>query len=291
MAKSQDYYNKLPDCSIVDYELIPLPEACLLWCGVSFEDLADEVKLLTNISQSIYKHPYIPCLEKKTRVINRAINEGKLRVVREHGEGGEIITDYLGNIKRDNKGNPLIDHVAYDRRHFWIKDLKAFISENFPNDRPKTIFYDEELKPSVNVEDNLKLQAKINELQITLASEQSKIRDYELAMQSLSHQTQLAKTAQQDAEERLERGRELYRQLQTAYNQLKLPPESNINLDNTLYLLGEVINAVKSKHKQWTQSAIIDEIFTLRQGKSITGLEQRTIEEYFSNANKRLKAK
>ncbi|OQS60613.1 hypothetical protein, partial [Actinobacillus suis] len=224
-------------------------------------------------------------------VINRAINEGKLRVVREHGEGGEIITDYLGNIKRDNKGNPLIDHVAYDRRHFWIKDLKAFISENFPNDRPKTIFYDEELKPSVNVEDNLKLQAKINELQITLASEQSKIRDYELAMQSLSHQTQLAKTAQQDAEERLERGRELYRQLQTAYNQLKLPPESNINLDNTLYLLGEVINAVKSKHKQWTQSAIIDEIFTLRQGKSITGLEQRTIEEYFSNANKRLKAK
>lgn len=66
---------------------------------------------------------------------------------------------------------------------------------------------------------------------------------------------------------------------------------SNLSLDSALYLLAEVINAVKSKNKKWTQSAIIDEILTQRQGKSITGLEQRTIEEYFSTANKRLKAK
>ncbi|MGY6773434.1 hypothetical protein [Gallibacterium sp. ZY190522] len=88
MAKPQSYYNSLPECSIIDYEVIPLPEAALLWCGVEFKDLSGEVPFLTNISQSIYRHPYIPCLEKKTRVLNRAINNGTLRAVREHGEGG-----------------------------------------------------------------------------------------------------------------------------------------------------------------------------------------------------------
>lgn len=52
MAKIQQYYNSLP-------------EAALLWCGVKHSDLAEERKFLTLISQSIYKHPYIPCLEKK----------------------------------------------------------------------------------------------------------------------------------------------------------------------------------------------------------------------------------
>ncbi|VEG72039.1 Uncharacterised protein [[Pasteurella] aerogenes] len=64
-----------------------------------------------------------------------------------------------------------------------------------------------------------------------------------------------------------------------------------VNLNDTLYLLGEVINAVKSKTKKWTQSTIIDEILTQRQGKQISGLEKRKIEEYFSSANKRLKQK
>ncbi|MDP0049946.1 hypothetical protein Q7376_06315 [Glaesserella parasuis] len=66
---------------------------------------------------------------------------------------------------------------------------------------------------------------------------------------------------------------------------------NNLDLDNTLYLLAEVINAVKSKNKKWTQSAIIDEILTQRQGKQISGLEQRKIEEYFSIANRHFKAK
>ncbi|MDO9949617.1 hypothetical protein Q7404_03920 [Glaesserella parasuis] len=66
---------------------------------------------------------------------------------------------------------------------------------------------------------------------------------------------------------------------------------NNLDLDNTLYLLAEVINAVKSKNKKWTQSAIIDEILTQRQEKQISGLEQRKIEEYFSIANRHFKAK
>lgn len=51
MAKTQHYYNSLPECSIVDYELIPYTEGALLWCGVKFNDLSDEVKLTSRISQ------------------------------------------------------------------------------------------------------------------------------------------------------------------------------------------------------------------------------------------------
>lgn len=295
MAKTTHYYNSLPECSIVDYEVIPLPEAALLWCGVKFEDLAEEMKFITHISQSIYSHPYIPCFEKKTRVLNQAVNNDKLRAVREHGEGGE-------------NG----DHVAYSRRHFWITDLKKFITENYPNDRPKTIFHNDELKPIVDLaeyermnqeynkllSENTLLQAKLNEVKTDSASKDSKIRDQDLAMQSLAIQVQQAKTAQndaekaqKDAEERLEEGREYYRQLQKKYNQLKIKPDSKLTLDNALYLLGEVINAVKAKNRQWTQSAIIDEILTQRKEKQVIGLEQRTIEEYFSTANKRFKDK
>lgn len=67
---------------------------------------------------------------------------------------------------------------------------------------------------------------------------------------------------------------------------------NNLTIDNSLYLLGEVLNAVKSKVKQWTQSTIIDEILLQRQNQNKTaqGLEKRKIEEYFSKANKKLKS-
>lgn len=67
--------------------------------------------------------------------------------------------------------------------------------------------------------------------------------------------------------------------------------QNNLTIDNSLYLLGEVLNAVKSKAKKWTQSTIIDEILLQRQNhnKPLQGLEQRKIEDYFSAANKKLK--
>lgn len=292
MAKSQSYYNSLPECSIIDYEVIPLPEAALLWCGVKFEDVAGEAKLLEHISQSIYRHPYISCLEKKTRVLNSAVNNNILRAVREHGEGGE-------------NG----DNVAYHRRHFRIKDLKQFIADNYPSDRPKTIFNDEELKAVIDLSEyermskeyqrllseNTNHQVRINELKTTLSSKDSTIRDQELAMQSLSSQLQLAKMAKNDAEERLEKGRDCYRTLQQKYKALIVDNDSKLNINNVLYLIGEMLNALKtpkSPAKQWTQNDIINAILQTRTNanKTVQGLEKRTIEEYFAQANKQFKS-
>ncbi|OOS00012.1 hypothetical protein B0186_06495 [Canicola haemoglobinophilus] len=67
--------------------------------------------------------------------------------------------------------------------------------------------------------------------------------------------------------------------------------QNNLTLDNSLYLLGEVLNAVKSKAKKWTQGDLINEILLHRQNQNKTAhsLEQRKIEEYFSKANKKTK--
>ena len=66
---------------------------------------------------------------------------------------------------------------------------------------------------------------------------------------------------------------------------------SKLDLDNAMYLLGEVLQIVGTRAKKWTQSEIIDKILERRQNENFStkGLKQRMIEEYFANANKRLK--
>lgn len=77
------------------------------------------------------------------------------------------------------------------------------------------------------------------------------------------------------------------------FNKIKENDKSNLTLDNSLYLLGEILTIVKSHTKKWTQEKLIGEILQQRmnQNKIVQGLEQRTIEEYFATANKRLKPK
>ncbi|MGR6981772.1 hypothetical protein ACUHGC_10440 [Testudinibacter sp. P27/CKL/0425] len=69
--------------------------------------------------------------------------------------------------------------------------------------------------------------------------------------------------------------------------------KEKFDLNNAIYLIGEMIRAVKSKRNQWSQGAIIDEILQQRinDSQKIVGLEKRMIEDYFSAANKQLKAK
>lgn len=73
---------------------------------------------------------------------------------------------------------------------------------------------------------------------------------------------------------------------------LEYDEPSNLSLDNALYLIAEMLRATKSKSRKWTQSAIIDEVLLQRQNlnEQINSLEKRTIEEYFSTANKKLKS-
>ncbi|MGV6989357.1 hypothetical protein ACWA5Z_10795 [Testudinibacter sp. P80/BLE/0925] len=157
MTKNQSYYNSLPECSIIDYEVIPYLEAVLLWCGVEREDLQGVLNEVNELSSGIYQHPYIPCLQKKTRVLELAITQGDIRAVREHGYGGEI--EIL-----DDGTKCVKDHVARNRRHFWIQDLKEFISSKYPNDKPKTLFNDDERKTPLTQIQFDELQRKYDSL-------------------------------------------------------------------------------------------------------------------------------
>ncbi|WP_301098733.1 hypothetical protein [Otariodibacter sp.] len=63
-------------------------------------------------------------------------------------------------------------------------------------------------------------------------------------------------------------------------------PPNDLNLDNALYLIGEMLKVIKSSNaRKWSQSSITNEILIKREGKTVKGLEERKIQAYFSKAN------
>lgn len=102
-----------------------VPVAAMLWCGVPAEDVEDELKGSTphpNIRGAL-RHPYIPCLEPRCRVLHDAIDRGTLACSRENG-------------KAVSPG----DHVAPERRHVSRDDLKAWAIKEFPGEKPAFLF-------------------------------------------------------------------------------------------------------------------------------------------------------
>jgi len=68
----------------------------------------------TGLGRCIWEHPDVPCLEYRSRAIAEATEDGSLL----HGrEDGEPISG---------------EHVAYERRHIFGRNLRKWIEENFP---------------------------------------------------------------------------------------------------------------------------------------------------------------
>jgi len=112
------------------YVVLSVPEAAALWCGVP-KDQLDEILLeATQLSPSglgrgVWCHPDVPCLEPRSRAISEAIESGKLS----HG-------------REDASAVDAGDHVAYERRHIFGRDLKTWMESAFPNDKPAFLFDD-----------------------------------------------------------------------------------------------------------------------------------------------------
>lgn len=112
------------------YALYSVAHAAALWCGVS-EDLIEQVlEEASPISESglgrcIFSHPNAPCLKPRCLAIAEAIESGVLSHSRENGkliESGE--------------------HAAYERWHVSGLNLKKWIEEEFPNEKPAFLFDD-----------------------------------------------------------------------------------------------------------------------------------------------------
>ncbi|UOO87051.1 hypothetical protein [Neisseria arctica] len=243
-------YQGLPDCKITG-EIYSLPLAAVLWCGVPIEESEAAIAESENMGKGIYRHPYIPCLEKKTRALYFAIQENKLRTCREHGDGGE--------------GN---DHVAYDRRHFWASDLKEFIEQYHPDDKPAFLFSDEERKPEIDLleyqrmnAEYIKQQTEIVRLKTELAAAESKARDNEAAKLT--------------ADDRLEKAVQVYRENKAEIESLK---EENKRLKNAIKQ-----PSAKTTNKQNEIIAGLSVLFTKTDGAQPYEMAETILQEWQRN--------
>jgi len=122
---------EIDSCALMKahYRVYSIPQAAALWCGVPENQTARIVKEATDLSssgfgRSVWTHPAVPCLEPRSRAIAEAIENGSLP----HGrEDGKTVSD---------------DHVVYERRCFFGRDLKKWMEKAFPNEKPAFLFDD-----------------------------------------------------------------------------------------------------------------------------------------------------
>ena len=111
------------------YAIYSVPHAAALWCGVPddlIQQVLIEVSQLTpsGFGRGVWMHPTVPCLEPRSRAIAEAIESGLLPHGREDAQTVEN------------------DHVAYERRHIFGRDLKEWMEKEFPNEKPAFLFDD-----------------------------------------------------------------------------------------------------------------------------------------------------
>ncbi|PYF99289.1 hypothetical protein D893_02695 [Thioalkalivibrio sp. ALE21] len=112
------------------YTVYSIPQAAALWCGIpenEVPDILNEAQQIsqTGIGRSIWRHPSVGCLEPRSRAIAEAIESGDIP----HGR---------------EDGRPVApgEHVAHERRHFFGRDLRNWIKEAFPLEKPEFLFYE-----------------------------------------------------------------------------------------------------------------------------------------------------
>ena len=158
------------------YAVYSIPQAAALWCGVpenQVEQIVEEATALSHsgLGRSIWTHPGVPCLEPRSRAIAEAIEDGSLP----HGrEDGQTVTD---------------DHVAYERRHFFGRDLRKWMEKAFPNEKPSFLFDDIERSShtAISADAYRALKAEHDKLEKRLEnakSEFKKLRDEKVAIES-----------------------------------------------------------------------------------------------------------
>lgn len=158
------------------FAVFSIPQAAAFWCGVT-EDvvnkIVDECKQLsaTGFGRSVWTHPYIPCIEPRSRAIAEAMEQGVLPYGREDGEPV-------------NTNGP----VAYERRHCKGRDLKQWMEQAFPAEKPAFLFdiHERVSGSGISLEDYQTIQAKNEALELRLEKakvEYKKLRDTNAELQ------------------------------------------------------------------------------------------------------------
>lgn len=159
------------------YAVYSIPQAAALWCGVPENQVNEITREATQLSEtglgrSILTHPSVPCLEPRSRAIAEAIEEGSLP----HG-------------RDDGRTVPKGEHVAYERRCFFGRDLKKWMGKAFPNEKPAFLFDDIERSPhtAISADTYRAVKAEHDKLEKRLANvrvEFKKLREEKEAIEA-----------------------------------------------------------------------------------------------------------
>lgn len=103
------------------YTFYPVPKVAALLCGIPEDRVDEELKRCVSVTDAVLRHPAIECIEYRCLAIHEAIQKKELPVARENGVR---VTEY----------------VTPARRHVYLLDLKAWLSEKFPTDKPPLLF-------------------------------------------------------------------------------------------------------------------------------------------------------
>lgn len=144
------------------FTVYPVQVAAALWCGIPAAEVDENIKLSSQPTRGVFRHPFIPCLEPRCRAIHDAIEKGLLPCSRENGRIVE-------------------EHVAPERRHVSRQHLKEWIAAQFPSDKPSFLFDEIERNThvAINAESFRALQADRDALKTRIekaADEYRKLR-------------------------------------------------------------------------------------------------------------------
>ena len=148
----ENYKSEVLETHRITYTI---PEAALIWCRVSKDQIADIIKksILLNpdsaLQGEIWEHREIPCLRDASEEITKAINSGALPY--ELDDKSTVV----------NSEYPFYRRQKILRREFikWMKDT-------FPDENLESIFGDTECKTNsvISVEDYQALEAQMGDL-------------------------------------------------------------------------------------------------------------------------------
>ena len=249
-----------------------VPQIALLWCGVEPHELQEEMSRArpvaesTSLLRNVYRHQYISCMEPRCRVLQDAIDNSELPVGRDGGRSA-LVKD--------------IGHVAYDRRTITRADLKVWLAQNFPNDKPAFLFDEIEraTHQAINADSFRALQADRDALKARI----------EKATEEFRKLRQELDTVAGERDSLWQIVDNLRKQSQAAS---AVDPRSETTYLNIIGAMLEIVlgtSPAGQKHSIYdNQGAVISALLAYHEGKQ--GIASRTLEQKFADGKRSLNA-
>lgn len=232
-------------CNALEKPFYSPIEAAIRWCGLIDHEtkILGRMELINGPIPTVGIFPQWPCLRANVEKILYAMDSGELN----HGRDGRPVTEG--------------EHVAIPRRTVTHSDLKAWIGERYPDQKPKFLFDEIERTThnKITVESWQALQVERDHLKARVEKAERFYRDNWTKLEAEAKSWQ-----------------EKYEQ---AISEVK--PSHLLTIAALLELQMEPVPQARAKRNQ---SAIKDAI--MEKNKNKRGLSPRNLDDIFADANR-----